>query len=176
MGINIDFKKAVTGNDVSFVRIMLKDSMVIDPNFYEFEQLIEYAQTHLRELYDEHDGEVFPGDTSTWNENMLNEQMVNVVYNFSKERIEFLKRICRHVYSDRVDDCVDSKRNDQKKSSERNRTCEGNKSMPPKQIGTGLMIGGGVVVAAGVVASQTILTAVGVTAAAVGAIVYYNNR
>ena len=103
MNISQDFINAVAEKDLMMVHIMLKDSMVVDPTFKEFDTLLVYAENNLEELYDEHDGEVFSNDLSAWTKDYLAEQMVNVVTNFSKERVEFLKNICKHLYSARAE-------------------------------------------------------------------------
>ena len=164
MTINNDFKNAVDTKDIRLVRIMLKDSMVVDPTFREFNSLIQYAENSLGELYDPHDNETFSSDISEWNKDLLNTEMVNVVYNFSKERIEFLKQLCRHIYSDRVE------------TKERERFVEAHKPLPKKQIGVGMMAGGAVATVAGIAISQSALTIAGVAVAAIGGVIYIQNK
>ena len=58
--IDRDFKNAVEINDIDLVRMMLKDSLMIDPTGTFFDELFNYAQDRLgNELLEKHDGENF---------------------------------------------------------------------------------------------------------------------
>ena len=52
MTINLDFKRAVDTKNIRLARIMLKDSLIIDPTFEEFNELLNYAEQELPYLYD----------------------------------------------------------------------------------------------------------------------------
>lgn len=164
MAVNADFKKAVDDKKMRLVRIMLKDSMVLDPTFREFNALIDYAEKNLPALYEEHDGEIFQSDISAWNKDVLNGQMVHVVDNFSKERLAFLRQICKHIYVQRI------------QAIEREITEEQRQRLRKRKIATGMMVGGAVVAVAGAVAVEPIIAAAGVTIAVVGGVAYYKNR
>ena len=87
------FIEAVNVRDICSVRIMMKDSLIADPTFKEFDEMKMAAKSIDEELYDEHDGEVFETDESKWDENYMNRQIVKLVYNFSRERIRHLKDV-----------------------------------------------------------------------------------
>lgn len=91
------FRQAVAENKVLNIRIMMKDSLLVDPTFTEFREMEQCAR-NVPNLYDPHDGEVFSTDTSEWTESYMNRQMVLVVRNFSHERIAMLKKIVAHLY------------------------------------------------------------------------------
>jgi hypothetical protein len=79
---------------------MLKDSILIDrKSFKTFDKQLKYAENHIKNLYDDHDRDEFLKDKSLWTEDLMNQEMVNVVNNFSKERIKFLKKIVNHIYN-----------------------------------------------------------------------------
>ncbi len=89
---------AVNKKDKLLLKIMLKDSLLTDKTFKDFESTIRYINKHLGDIYEEHDGEQFTNDTSLYTIDLMNEQMVNVVSNFSRERIAFLKKLVTHIY------------------------------------------------------------------------------
>ncbi len=106
MSISAKFKEAVSEKDKISVRIMLKDSLLIDKSFKDFADMSKYAlENGLSDLYDGHNGKEFL-DESQWTEDYLNEEIVSLFRNFSKERIELLKQIINKVY-----DIKDSKKN-----------------------------------------------------------------
>ena len=101
--INEDFKNAVMSKDIDSVRIMLKDSLLLDPTGKLFNELFSLANTSLsNNLLEKHDGENFVLDKSKWTKDYLNEEMVKLIYNFSPERIDLLKSMCKEIYADYI--------------------------------------------------------------------------
>lgn len=91
------FHRAVESNNVLRIRIMMKDSLLVDPSFKEFNEM-KKAAAGVKGLWDEHDGgKEFITDKSKWNNDYMNEVMVKVVSNFSHERINHLKEVVRYL-------------------------------------------------------------------------------
>ena len=90
------FKEAVSLGNVRRVRIMMKDSLLNDPTFAEFNEM-DNAARNLSGLYDAHDGRQLSDDNSIWNDSYMNELMVQVVGNFSQERVEHLKMVVMYL-------------------------------------------------------------------------------
>ena len=101
MAITSEFMEAVNNGNRTRVRIMLKDIMLVDPTMAKFDEMLKYASSKMNDLYDEHDDETLKYDRTEWNEAYLNNQMVVVVGNFSKERVELLRNMVRFLYRDR---------------------------------------------------------------------------
>lgn len=96
MAITNAFRSAVAAGNVIGIRIMMKDSLLADPTFAEFNEMAHYAQT-VSGLYDAHDGRELEDDKNAWNDDYMNKLMVQVVGNFSPDRIERLKQIVSHL-------------------------------------------------------------------------------
>lgn len=96
MAVTNAFRNAVASGNVRSIRIMMKDSMLVDPTFTEFNEMERLART-VNGLYDTHDGRTLENDPSAWNDDYMNKLMVQVVGNFSQERINRLKEIVRHL-------------------------------------------------------------------------------
>ena len=159
MVVTPEFREAISAGNTRLVRIMLKDSITIDPSFSKFDELSDYASTRLPNLYDEHDGEVFPADVSAYTVDLLDEQMVSLIYNFSIERVDFLREICAVLYPE--------------KSQATPINTESNHSpveshVSKKQIGAGVAVAGGIVSVAGIVTSETAIIVAGAAAIVVG--------
>jgi len=165
MEINSDFKKAVDSKKVRLTRIMLKNSIILDPTFKEFDVLLKYAEMNLSDLYDAHDGETFSNDITSWTKEYMNQEMVKVVDNFSKERIEFLRKISHQVYAERVEE-----------KEKEDFINEHKPGITRKQGGALVAASGVVMVAVGAIKSYTIITGLGVVAIiAGGALVYLSD-
>jgi hypothetical protein len=88
--------KAVSQGDVKGIRIMMKNSLLVDPTFNEFAEMEKLTRS-VSGLYDEHDEGELKEDKSAWNDDYMNELMVRVVRNFSHERIKHLKEVVRYL-------------------------------------------------------------------------------
>lgn len=138
MALTNEFIDAVANNKITRVRIMLKDIMLVDPSMRSFNEMLSYAEDNMENLYDEHDGENLNSDSASWTEDYMNQQMVTVVTNFSRERVNTLKRIVEFLYEKKVEEAKESV----------SRTTDASSSS--KNGLTGQQIVGGIVAVAGV--------------------------
>lgn len=97
--ISQEFKKAVEERDLLRVRIMLKDSLIIDPSFGKFEKMLRCANAEFRDIYVNYDGGQLERNPEKWNQQTLNHELVELVDNFSKERIDHLKKVIDKLLS-----------------------------------------------------------------------------
>ena len=118
----------------------------------------------IPDLYDEHDDEELIYDSSEWNEAYLNSQMVMVVNNFSKERIDLLRNMVKHIYRDKAD------------HMRRGEQYSPNSISSRRQTGIGVTAVGAVATVAGICAHQGVLIAGGVVVAAVGAGLFLTDK
>ena len=96
MALTNAFYEAIKAGNVHRVRIMMKNSLLVDPTFEEFHAM-EKAATSMTGLYDVHDKKEFVSDRSSWNDEYMNMVMVKVISNFSRERIDHLKEVVRYL-------------------------------------------------------------------------------
>jgi hypothetical protein len=100
MAVTESFKRAVRDNDVESVRIMMKDSLLRDPTCRKFREM-ENSAKGMDGLYVE-DDEYEPARDGDWDENYMIGLMVEVVDNFSKARLEHLKKVVRKLRPQRT--------------------------------------------------------------------------
>lgn len=96
MAVTQAFTEAVAAGDVRKIRIMMKDSLLVDPTFHDFEEMSRLV-ANVPGLYDAHDGQEFVSDQSAWDDNYMDRQMVEVIWNFSRERLNHLKKVVRFL-------------------------------------------------------------------------------
>lgn len=157
MAITNDFMEAVRTGKMMRVRIMLKDSLLIDPTGVQFDEMERFAVETMGNICTEHDGEILNFDVTTWNADYLNEQMVAVINNFSRERVELLKNMVHYLYKDKVN----------KIRTERD-TVSSTYTISRKQVGTGVTVAGAALTVAGICTAHTVLTIGGVVVATAG--------
>ena len=96
MALTNAFYEAVSSGNVQRVRIMMKNSMLVDPTFSEFNAMSN-ATCDLSGLYDIHDGRELNNNKSMWDDSYMDKLMVQVVGNFSHERVEHLKDVVKYL-------------------------------------------------------------------------------
>ena len=96
MAVTNSFYNSVSLGKVLEVRIMMEDSLLVDPTFAEFDEM-EKVASKLEGLYDKHDGHAFNENRETWDDSYMNKLMVEVLDNFSHERIEHLKEVVQYL-------------------------------------------------------------------------------
>lgn len=99
MSFDTKFKEAVGQKDTLQVRIMLKNCLLLASE-KDFNEMLSYAQRELPTLVDVHDGEE-PKPRKEWNRAYLDQQMVRLVSNFSRERIHLLQEMVTKLYGER---------------------------------------------------------------------------
>lgn len=99
--ISPEFKDAVKRKKILRIKIMLKDSMILDrSSFKSFDAMCSYAIKNDIDLYDEDNDEIdMTNDKSKWNEDYMNSLLVALVNNFSKKKIDHLKQAIPYIYS-----------------------------------------------------------------------------
>lgn len=167
MIISREFEEAVRESNLTRVRVMLKDSLVVDPSFREFDKLEEYARKKLNNLYENHDEDEFEFEKDKWDKNYMNQELNNLMYNFSNERIKHLKNVCKYIYSDRIDNIGKVKSNNNE---------ENIRIIGTKKISTVATVGGVGLVVAGLVLDKVALVVGGVAITVVGGISLINNN
>lgn len=91
------FWRAVKSNDIDLLRIMMEDSLLVDPSFKEFNEM-KKATAGIKGIWQEHDGKEFITDKSKWNNDYMGEVMVDLVmHNFSHERMNHAKEVVRYL-------------------------------------------------------------------------------
>ncbi len=167
MAISEEFRDAVeAGNDLR-TKIMLTNYMLVDPTFALFDENLAFAKQSFPSLIAAHDGEELVYDISTWNKDYLDKEMTIVVDNFSNERIELLRSMCRALYGAKAEEI----QRDQFIATH-------SKASGPsrKQIGTGVAIGGVVAAAVGLMVEQPILTIAGAAAVVAGGVLIFTDK
>ncbi|MFR3728269.1 hypothetical protein [Lacrimispora sp.] len=95
MALTKEFVEAVSHGNLLRVRIMLKDSLLVDTSFNQFNEMLHYAESRLNGLWisNEEDDEVFSQSTED-----LNNILVGLVNSFSKRRINHLMGLIHKMY------------------------------------------------------------------------------
>lgn len=166
MSISKEYVESVDNKDLLSVRLLLKNSLILDPSGKSFSEMLNYANEKLPDLFVDHDGESFK-NKSEWDKDYFNEQTVKVVNNFSVERVELLKRIVRELYSE--DEC-ETKKTEKSGNVDDNHSDMSNSK---KVGGVVAFVGGGLLISGLVIADTPIaVPIIGGVAIGVGAYLF----
>lgn len=163
------FYDAVESNEVRMIRIMMKDSLLLDLSFKQFDEMESIASKKFS-LYEPHDGRELIWNKSQWNDDYMNKLKVQVISNFSHERVDLLKAVIRYL---RPLNTVNENTSNKKSVTNRARSYQEQKKIDQKKgnyreakIASGVVVGA---VVGGTIAAATSVTVL--SGAAVGAVV-----
>lgn len=166
-----EFQKALDEKDILQIRIILKNFLGENVSFSEFDELIKLAENTFPNFYDVHDGEILKHDSSKWDKEYINRQKVKLVDNFSRERLELLKKICTHLYGAKETKPEPKPGPEPGPGSAPTGTREKN-----RKFGKQLVFGGATFIGAGILTEVTLITVIGAAAVVGGGIIIVNNR
>lgn len=95
MALTREFMEAVSQGNLLRVKIMLKDSLLVDTSFEQFDEMLSYAEKRFSGIWvsDEEDDDVFSQDSDE-----LNTILAGLVNSFSKRRVTHLKGMINKLY------------------------------------------------------------------------------
>lgn len=99
MAISSEFQNAVKEKNILRIRIMLKDSLLIDRSFSMFKKLLEYTEEHgVKVLMDARDS--LERVDGPWTVEVLNSELTSLVGDFTEEHIQYVKDIIINIYGE----------------------------------------------------------------------------
>lgn len=97
MAISSEYAQAVRNNNKLRVRIMLKDSLLIDKSFRLFEEMQEYALAQGVNPWADVDIPLEKPE-KPWTEDTMNYELTALVNDFTKEHVNYIKEIITDLY------------------------------------------------------------------------------
>lgn len=193
--ISKEFQENINEGDLITVRSALLDDLIIDRTFKKFDEDFKAANDKL-DILVPYDGEPLEMDTEKWNMDYLNLQKVELMINFSKERIEHLKAVIVKVmppnkvkkekkYVSSQNQTIQLHQKKEKGSGtgssltgtrKINETEIRDEKCESKEDGKALIIGGTITTAVGIAIAQPVVIGVGVAIVGAGVYTKANNR
>lgn len=98
MALTPEFETAVRNNNLLRVRIMLKDSLLVDKRFVQFTEMRRYAERSGVNFWMEKTEELEIKPKGSWNEDLMNLELTKLVNDFTKEHLAYCQAIVEKVY------------------------------------------------------------------------------
>ena len=99
MAISSEFVQAVRDGNKLRVRIMLKDSLLVDKTFRLFDEMQAYASAQGVSPWADADIPLEKTE-KPWSEDTMNYELTALVNDFTKEHVNYVKAIIAEVYKD----------------------------------------------------------------------------
>lgn len=98
MALTPEFISAVEGNNLLRVRIMLKDSLLVDKSFNQFTEMRGYAESRGTNFWMEKTAELERRPEIFWDTELMNLELTRLVNDFTKERLAYCQAIIQKIY------------------------------------------------------------------------------
>ena len=98
MALTPEFITAVRNNNLLRVRIMLKDSLLVDKRFVQFTEMRQYAERLGVNFWMEKTEELEMKPKESWNVDLMNLELTKLVNDFTKEHLVYCQAIIEKVY------------------------------------------------------------------------------
>ena len=149
--VEVIIKAYAKNTDKETLDIILSDYLL--DSFQEFDENIRYVEEKLG-IFQLYDNTKFEQDKEKWNEEYLYKEKGRLITNFSKERVEHIKKIIRKLYPERNKE-ISRATNYSLGTS--NKKTTSNKRVVDKGIIQKIVIIGGIVVVVAVICGVTYL-------------------
>lgn len=101
--MNQKFLEAVGDNDIIVIRLFLSNELLMDPRGQSFLEMLEYAESHCPNLYENNESTFnINNDSSFWNQSYLNELKNELDSHFRKELLMHYKDVAGFVLRDKA--------------------------------------------------------------------------
>lgn len=99
MEISDKFRTAVREKDILTIRVMLKNGLLIDTTFHVFESMKSYVESQNVQFWSISQQVLNKKDESLWSKSLLDEELAILIRDFTEERLEYIKLLIKHIYS-----------------------------------------------------------------------------
>lgn len=131
--ISQEFSTAISDNNLLRARVLLKDSLLADPTFKQFDEMLSYAKERIPGIILPFDGKSLEKDCSKWNKELMNLELVKLVSNFSSERIEYIKQVISKVAAGEIQNNP-AKKTEPNSGNTQDRRKSGGSGLKPSEI------------------------------------------
>lgn len=98
MALTSEFKNAVSEENLLRIRIMLKDSLIVDKSFTQFNEMSSYAQNQGVDFWMIQENKLEMAKKDEWNKDLMNLELTMLVNSFTKERLKYCQSIINEIY------------------------------------------------------------------------------
>lgn len=180
--LSSEFLKAVSERNINGVRTQIYTSFTVSPKSNEGEEMVEHAEKNIgNALYKEQDNQKLDLNVANWTEEYYKQLLKDLMFNFSRERMNLLREVRKHLFTGKTVNSNKSKASDRNNTNRysvrfQKTTNNRNNSINYKQTGMVVAGVGGVLLLSGLVAKSFVVGAVGGAVLVAGGIILFNDN
>ena len=170
------YVKAVESGNLGRVRLFLSNELMLDPRGYSFHEMLTFAESKMKDLYEADNGNRSEKDAALWDKDFLFQLKNELDRNFSQEKLYYYEQVAKQVLKDKARQLHEE---EVKQQQQRPENQEGERQTEnwfeghKKEVYTGITVGGAVLTTIGLCVSKAALTTLGVVGLAVGGYMLY---
>lgn len=156
------------------IKVALKNRLLFARDIDSFDEMLEYVKRKGIDVYEKHDNRSFPSESSgEWNDKLLDKEINDLIDNFSKERIDNIRKLIAKLENktNQNDNIIKPNIISTQSSGHSNSKRGFSQDNFNKNIGIGLTAIGGVVVVTSLFTSLGVKTLIGAAIAGAGIII-----
>lgn len=170
------FIKAVESGDLVSVRLFIANELMLDPRGESFNEMKNFAEAKISNLYDVDNGKSYSSVNTEWNEDLLFSIKNDLDDNFSKEKLAIYEKVAKYVLNDKAEELKkEAFRSSSTSTTHRPENVGKAQKESNKKLYTGITIGSAAVAVTGLCLSRVALTSLGLAGVVIGGILLYND-
>lgn len=156
------YKAAVDAGDVDMTRMSLSNELLLDPRGGTFSEMLEYAVTHLPNLFVENKEASYavpPKDQ--WNKDFMYDVKIDLDSNFSKEKLAFYEMVVKYVNKDKAIEIEEEESRMSSMPTSAPDTEHPTRTIKITKVSGGVTAGGAIVATVGLCTGMTAVSIIG---------------
>ncbi len=98
MSLTESFKIALENEDITKIRAAITNSFTADPSLNYFEELMDAVDKKGIDIFEPHNEKELKYNQGDWTKEYFTKELTEILFNFSKERLDLLKNITKKLY------------------------------------------------------------------------------
>lgn len=101
MAISNEFKQAVMNKDILEIRLLLKNSLLLDTSFGKYREMLNYVNSSGVNIWI--DSKPVDRKEKPWTKDLMNYELTAIVNDYSEDHMQYLQDIISYVYNGRTE-------------------------------------------------------------------------
>lgn len=133
MSVTKEFMQAIEDRNILRIRLMMKNSLLLDTTFNDFRKMENIARNHGIDIWQRTSQSTLPKRKKQWSLDDMNYELTSIVKDFTKEHMQYLMEIIDELYNNTTKPLVENSNKPRPQSKNLN-IMNGNKSRFEKLV------------------------------------------
>ena len=111
MSVTKEFMQAIEDRNILRIRLMMKNSLLLDTTFNDFRKMESIARNHGIDIWQRTSQSTLPKRKKSWSLDDMNYELTSIVKDFTKEHMQYLMEIIDELYNNTTKPLVENSNN-----------------------------------------------------------------